>query len=150
MKKIVGIILCSATVTAFAADNSYSSNNPVYVDANVGVNTSSNDLGLNANIGYLFNNYYGIEGGITGSNNYFMYDAAVKGVLPLGDVINLYGKLGIGVNNYSGTNSPNQVGLLYGAGVGFNVSRNWELHVEDYTVSGANPNFLMFGGQYKF
>ena len=150
MKKILGIILFSVTVASYATNNSYGGTDSVYVDANIGINTSNNNLGLNANVGYLFNRYYGVEAGLTGSDNYFMYDAAVKGVLPLSNLVNLYGKLGAGVNNYSGTNSPTTVGLLYGAGVGFNIAHNWELHVEDYTVTGANPNFLMFGGQYKF
>ena len=150
MKKIFGIILLSVTVASYAANNSYGDSHPVYVDINSGVNTSNNNLGLNANVGYLFNRYYAVEAGLTGSDNYFLYDVAAKGILPLGSIVNLYGKLGVGVNNYSGTNSPTTIGILYGAGVGFNIAHNWEIHVEDDTVTGANPNFLMFGGQYKF
>ncbi|MCX8515352.1 MAG: hypothetical protein RL017_257 [Pseudomonadota bacterium] len=150
MKKIMGTILFSCAISCFATDNGYGEYSPIYVDANIGVNTANSDLGLNVNGGYLFNSFYGVEAGITGSNNYFMYDAAAKGILPLGSIINLYGKLGLGVNSYTGNNSSTNVGLLYGAGVGFDIAQNWELHVEDYTVTGNNPNFLMIGGQYRF
>jgi hypothetical protein len=150
MKKIMGIILFGSAISCFASGNSYGDSSPIYVDANIGVNTANNDLGLNGNIGYLFDSYYGVEVGLTGSNNYYMYDVAAKGILPLGSIINLYGKLGLGVNNYTGNNSSTNLGLLYGAGVGFDIAQDWELHVEDYTVTGNNPNFLMIGAQYKF
>ena len=98
----------------------------------------------------MFSHYIGLEGGISGTDNYFLYDGAVKGVVPLGNLVSLYGKLGVGINNYDGLFSNSSVGLLYGGGVSFNVAHNWQLHVEDYTVSGPNPNFLMFGAHFNF
>lgn len=168
MKKILTIILSSMCFTAAAGD--------VYIDANVGVNTSWSTLGLNADVGYMFSKYVGLEGGFTyspgynynwgpstWSSDYYMFDGAVKGVLPLSSLIDLYGKLGIAFNNYSASwngcpgyscggpaYSGSNVGLLMAGGVQFNLSRQWSLHVEDYASTGPNPNFLMFGGQFNF
>jgi opacity protein-like surface antigen len=170
MKKLLALLLAASCVSAAYAEN-------VYVDANVGVNTSWSTLGLNADVGYMFNKYVGLEGGFTyspgynynwgangtWSSSYYMFDGAVKGVLPLSNLIDLYGKLGLAFNNYSnswnGCNgygcggpaySGSNVGLLVAGGVQFNLSRQWSVHVEDYTSTGPNPNFLMFGGQYNF
>ena len=167
MKRLIAILLAGTCISAYAEN--------VYVDANIGVNTSWNALGLNADVGYMFNKYVGLEGGFTyspgynytwgpagsWSSDYYMFDGAVKGVLPLTNVIALYGKLGLALNNYSsswngcpGCGSPSysgsNVGLLVAGGVQFNISRAWSLHVEDYTSTGPNPNFFMFGGQYNF
>ena len=140
MKKFLATTLSCLALSAAAGS---------YVDANIGIDTGNNSLALGANYGYMFNKYIGVEGGITGSNNYFLYDAAAKGVLPLG-VVDLYGKLGAGINNHNGMFSNSSIGLLYGGGVAVNLGKSWQLHLEDYTVSGPNPNFLMFGGSYKF
>lgn len=167
MKKILVVLLGSICITA-GAEN-------VYVDANIGMNTSWSAVGLSADVGYMFNRYVGLEGGFTyspgysynwgggssWSSSYYMFDGAVKGVLPLSNMIDLYGKLGLAFNNYSsswngcsGCGGPtyygSNVGLLMAGGVQFNLSRQWSLHVEDYTSTGPNPNFLMFGGQFNF
>lgn len=140
MRKTLAALLSGLSLSAMAGS---------YVDANIGIDTGNNNLALGANYGYMFNKYIGAEGGISGSENYFLYDAAAKGVLPLGPV-DIYGKLGVGINNYSGLFNNSSVGLLYGGGVAYNISKSWQIHIEDYTVSGANPNFLLFGGEFKF
>ncbi|MBX9866166.1 MAG: outer membrane beta-barrel protein [Burkholderiales bacterium] len=162
MKKILFAILAISSGLSFAVDN------PVYLDANIGVNTTYGaGLATGANIGYLFNPNLGLEGGITygasngsnwnSGNSYYMYDAAVKGILPLGDTFALYGKLGIAYNYYAscngcsnGFNNGSNTGLLYGVGAQFNLSKSWSLHLEDYSVSGNNPNMLVAGGEFKF
>lgn len=146
-----------------------------YADANIGINTSWSTLGLNANAGYMFNKYLGVEGGFTYSpgysynwgsgtysTSYFMFDAAAKGVLQLNNEFALFGKLGLGFNNYnswdgcSGYNCSgpsyygSNVGLLFGIGGQYSISKNLALQLQDYTVTGSNPNFFMFGVQYKF
>lgn len=169
LKKILLLVAgISSISTASAA---------AYIDANLGVNTSWSSLGLNADAGYMFNKYVGAEGGFTYSpgysynwgpgytynSSYWMFDAAVKGVLPLTSMFSLYGKLGLAFNNYTGAwngcsgyncsgpyYSNSNVGLLIAGGAQFNISRQWSLHVEDYTSTGPNPNFLMFGGQFNF
>lgn len=132
-------------------------------------------MGLNANGGYMFNKYFGAEAGFTYStgynyswgpfsytSNYWMLDAAVKGVLPLNDMFSVYGKLGIAYNNYSGNwdcagfycgtpaYSGSNTGVLLGAGVEYKLSKQLSLHLEDYTSTGPNPNFLMFGVNFNF
>lgn len=142
MKKLI-ILLFTAVTTSNAIAQTY-------VDANIGLDTGNNNIAFSGNVGYMFSRYIGLEGGIAATNNYFLYDGAVKGVLPLGGIVDLYAKAGVGINNYNGIFSNSSVGLYYGGGVAFNVAHNWELHVEDFTVSGPNPNLLMFGAQYKF
>lgn len=140
MKKILAILTAVSAVNAYAGSP--------YVDANIGVMTNNSDLALNLDAGYMFNKFLGLEGGFTGSNGYTLYDGAAKGVLPLG-IIDLYGKIGMGVSSWSGGSS--QTGLLYGAGVAFPIAPMFQLHIEDYAMSGnGNPNFLMFGGQFTF
>lgn len=167
MKIKLACILAVSAVGAFAEVNI----DNVYIDANIGLNTSWNSLALNANGGYMFNQYFGVEGGLTYSpgysyktgpysydSSYYMLDAAAKGVLPLSSVFSLYGKIGLGYNNYSAWNNPapapsyygSNVGVLFAGGAQFNLSKQWSLHLEDYTVTGPNPNFLMFGGEYRF
>lgn len=167
MKKILLALLATSSVSVFA--------DPAYIDANIGVNTSWSSLALNVDAGYMFNKYVGLEGGLTYSpgysqnfgpygnydSSYWMFDGAVKGVLPLSDVFSLYGKAGIAFNNYSASWSANcsgcnasysgsNVGLLLGVGAQFALSREWSLHLEDYTSTGPNPNMFVFGGQYNF
>jgi opacity protein-like surface antigen len=152
-------------------------NAEVYVDANFGANTSWSSPVYNVNGGYKFNNYIGVEGGISYSpqykyswgpgyaynTDYWLFDGAVKGILPLTDIFSLYGKLGLGLNNYTSTwNGCNGIGcsgpaysgvnlgVLAAAGVQFDLSSQWSLHVEDYTVTGSNPNFFVFGGEFNF
>lgn len=157
MKKILVLVLSAVSICSFAAGNT------TYVDANIGVNTSASSLALNADVGYMLNQYLGLEGGLTYSPNggswgangvdYWMFDGAVKGVLPLSNMFALYGKLGIAFNTYSsscGGCSNSDVGLLIGAGAQFNLSNKWSLHLEDYTSTGGNPNMFVFGGQYNF
>lgn len=169
MKKILLLLMCISTIPAATA--------AAYIDANIGANTSWNSLGLNADAGYMFNKYLGLEGGLTYSpgysynwgpgysynTSYWMFDGAVKGVLPLSNIFELYGKLGLALNNYTTTwngcngiscGGPNysgsNIGILVAGGAQFNLTRQWSLHVEDYTSTGPNPNFLMFGGQFNF
>jgi hypothetical protein len=162
MKKILFCLSITLSQLVFAIDNN------VYIDANLGANTTYGyGLAAGANVGYLFNEYFGVEAGVTygasntrnwnGGSNYYMYDAAVKGILPLGNVFALYGRLGAAYNDYAGCNGcsnsyPNgsNTGILYGVGGQFNLSKTWSLHLEDYTVSGNNPNMLVLGGEYKF
>ncbi len=142
MKKILVALSMLALIGVASAQT--------YVDANVGLDTGNSNIAFSGDVGYMFSRYLGLEGGISATDNYFLYDGAVKGVLPLSSVVDLYGKLGVGINNYSGMFSNSSVGLYYGGGVAFNLSPSWQIHIEDFTVSGANPNLLMFGGQFNF
>jgi len=141
MRRILLLASLLCTLNAFA-DNS-----GVYINANAGVNTASNyQFAYNANAGYMFNTYLGVEGGFTGSNSSY-WDVAVKGVLPI-PIVDIYGKLGMAyVNNYSSTSG----GVLYGAGIAFPILPYVRINIEDYAISNANTqNFLMGGLQVKF
>jgi opacity protein-like surface antigen len=157
--KILQVVLLTGAISIASAET--------YVDANIGLNTSWNTFGLNANAGYMFNPYIGAEGGFTYSPGntssstygaYYMFDAAAKGVLPLSSIFSLYGKLGVGYSaepplgscTTNCGNTSSNIGLLVGAGAQFNLSKSWSLHVEDFVVTGPNPNMLMVGGQFKF
>ena len=144
------LIVVALTIVNVHAD-------PVYIDANLGDNTTSNSMAYSGDVGYLFNRYFGLEGGVTFSgssnvtdSNFYLFDAAAKGILPLSSIVDLYGKLGVGMCNDCGNGSGANLGVLFGGGVQFNLNKNWSLHLEDYTVTGPSPNFIMFGGEFKF
>ena len=177
MKKILGLMLTVASVSYSFAGNTY-------IDGNIGVfnpptSFYSASVGLNANIGYMFNPYFGLEGGLTYSplnvaentsavnvtSDYFGLDVAVKGLLPLSRSFGLYGKLGLSENWYNSTvsvgglsasASGDSTGGLVGVGAQFNLTRNWSMHLEnDYTFlfspdGISNPNLAMLGVEYKF
>lgn len=138
MRNLAGILLVLVSGVASAQ---------TYVDGNVGLNTWNDNLAFSVDGGFMFNPYVGAEVGLTGTSGYTMFDIAAKGVLAMGDVVGLYGKLGLGIPTCGYCDS----GVYYGAGVNFNLSKQWQLHVEDYSVTGAaNPNFLMFGAHLNF
>jgi len=142
MRKLISIILAAAAGVAYADDNG-----GVYINANAGVNTGSNyQFAYNANAGYMFNRYFGVEGGFTGASTSY-WDAAIKGVLPI-PIVDIYGRLGMSyVNNYGSTSGA----VLYGAGVAFPILPYIHINVEDYAISNANTqNFLMAGLEVKF
>lgn len=128
-----------------------------YIDANIGGNTTDSSMAYSADAGYMFNKYLGLEGGVTGSgssnatqSNFYMFDGAAKGVLPLGSGIDIFGKLGVGDCNSCGSNANSNLGIFVGAGLEFNINKNWAIQLQDYTVTGDAPNFIMFGGEFKF
>lgn len=181
MKKLLFFLLNCCCIFAYA--NVGDNNDPVYFDFNVGTMNSlsadtSNSFGTNINAGYMFNRYYGVEGGLiyspvsisgaasnNNSLNYYALDAAIKGVIPFSHIFSLYGKIGVSQNlfdNYSKSSngqafSTYSIGGLIGAGAQFNLSKNWSLHIEDEyipilnPVNGAgNPNFVFAGAEFKF
>ncbi len=115
------------------------------------------------NIGYLFNRYFGVEAGVQGytqsnSINETIFGdnvndsasvsmiagyVAAKGVLPLGDSFDLYGKLGVGsfamyydetLSDNSGTVTASanktEAAPMFAAGVGFYPANHVEISLE--------------------
>lgn len=208
MKKILFIFLAVVTTAVFADNTSGQSeqtwsvannmsqfpsnnmndvtNNHIYADINLGImtpigNGSGFNYGSSIDFGYMFNNNFGIEGGLIGAGNfgdastqlvnYGAWDVAAKGVLPLSNIFALYGKLGLALGQFSSNTyyanssggvsinqqSNNSLGTLIGAGIQFNLSQKWSLHIEDdYIVQFStpagyfDPNFMMFGGEFRF
>jgi hypothetical protein len=142
MKKLlVLLMLCAASVTYASTD--------VYINANAGTSTvDSYDLAYNANAGYMFNDYFAIEGGYTWNQGNNFWDAAVKGILPI-PIVDIYGKAGwafVDGDNYNNTGA-----LLYGVGIAFPIFPYFKINVEDYAISSYNTqNFVMAGLQFNF
>ncbi len=171
MKKILGAILGLASFAAFASN----ADNSVYVDANIGMNTSyssssssgggtvgqSGGYFLGGNFGVNVNRYLGLEVGYTnawvnyggnaapnstpptqqyGTIQYGLTDFAVRGTIPLGEVFDLYGRLGVAGydNTPNGTAiSVNNLGVLYGMGAEWNLSKQWALTAEYWGATGS-------------
>lgn len=181
MKKIILALLGVIAVTTVFADDMSSVNNPVYIDANAGIMNSigtgtNTSFATNLNVGYMFNQYLGVEGGgfyspVNTNNsgfslNYYSFDGAVKGVLPLSNVFDLYGKLGLAYNTFdasasaggfSVSSTQNSWGALMGVGAQFNISHQWSLHIEDDYIAQFNaptgidnPNLVLAGAEFKF
>jgi hypothetical protein len=139
MKKILLTLLVSICATSFADTD-------VYINANIGLNTDdSTTVAYNANVGYMLNNYFGIEGGYTWNNTNY-WDAAIKAVLPI-PLIELYGKAGL---TYIDSGAYNAGGFLYGIGIGIPVFPTVKINIEDYAISSVNTqNFVMLGLQFN-
>lgn len=180
MKKIFISILCSLSMTAFAdsTNSGYINFNSGFADA---ANLPTGEIGFNLNAGYNFNRGIALEGGyniFTGSEygttvSTGIFDAAVKGTIPLSNVFSLYGRMGLGyaMSNWSGSivnvdgaqcqicdkslNSNYGIGLI-GVGGSFALDRHWSLRLEDTayipfsnTYNGT-INAVTFGVQYDF
>jgi len=179
MKKLLALALAVNAGLALARDNSYPvyinanlgtstalspKNNQDIKAFNSNFNYS-NSLALGANAGYNFNRFFGIEGGLTHVwvNNYIndtmgILDVAVKGSIPLGKIFSIYGRAGLAGYSYyattpkSGVPSGTSVGLLYGVGASWNLSRHWSLRAEDWSVTGIPSvgQIVQFGAQLSF
>jgi len=156
MKKILGALLSLASFAVFAAPAA----NSVYVNGAVGATTTYNTstganngsqvqstggYDLSGNFGVNLNRNLALEVGYTniwdasGSNQWGVTDFAVRGTVPLGEVFDLYGRLGVaGYNNTpNGSMSVNTLGVLYGMGAEWNLSRQWALTAEYWGVTGS-------------
>lgn len=134
---------------------------------NSGANTAINAMTM----GGYFNKNLGIEIGMDvlpdGSNSagqamIMTYHLAAKGVLPLSEVFSLYGKAGIGINQYEGETPANGMamtnqasfGLYYAGGVQFNFNKNFAIYLEGSGVgvpnigNNGNANAGAFGSTY--
>lgn len=125
---------------------------------------ATNNYSLGANIGYKFNQYVAGE---IGYNNLWLAsspsnsggqvgveDIAAKGTLPLGDIFSLYGRLGVaGYQNVDNTDAgkfAHNIGILYGAGAQWAVSRNLAVQLEDWSVTGLGQNIIQVGASLSF
>ncbi|AUR51807.1 hypothetical protein [Aquella oligotrophica] len=178
MKKLLGSLLLLSSFSTFADNNgTYMSDmmnmdNMMYMDFGLGYGTAGNwgtgSLALNAmTMGFYYKPGLGVELGMDmlPSGNYQnngaminTFHLAAKGILPLADAFNLYGKLGLGVNAGQGTATSNSmmmgmnmqnmsmitpvnVGPYYGAGMQFNLSKRFGIYIEDsgvIVVGGGN------------
>ncbi len=155
MKKILGGLLSVVSIAAFAAP----ADNAVYVSGAVGAtSTYSSSTGagtgqsisqaggynLSGNFGVNLNSNLAVEAGYTntwnsGGQQWGITDLAVRGTVPLGEVFDLYGRLGVAGydNNPAGSMSVNTLGVLYGMGAEWNLSKKWALTAEYWGVTGS-------------
>jgi hypothetical protein len=113
LKLLITITFATSSSMIFADTGS-----GVYFDVGAGFSDVSplpnKGAAIGADVGYLFNPYYGLELGVNVMpstqwnnnllNSYNVYNIALRGQLPLGKIFSLYGKLGLGVasSNWSG------------------------------------------------
>lgn len=161
MKKFVAVLLLSAALPAFAADEggyaglSLGSGKPGVTPAQLTMSTSSSFIygGL---VGYQYNKNLAAEvqyGGVGRTQdvagNKTVTDAlslTAVGLLPLTDRAGLFGKLGIAnakttVSGASATSiTATRRGLTYGVGAQYNVNKDVavRLEVDRYAVSTLN------------
>lgn len=132
-----------------------------------------------AAVGYNFNRYFALEAAWAGLpsqqwgslSNYNLYTLNMKGILPVNDSLNFYGKLGSGVgySTWSGTqggtpvvyqNPSSATGVVVQASLGTSlaVSDHISLYLENNSYfpltkqngSFATTNATVFGFQYNF
>lgn len=113
---------------------------------------------IGGNFGVNLNRYLGVEVGYTnawinyggnvpsgssvpfGVAQYGLTDLAVRGTIPLGEAFSLYGRLGLAGydNNPSGSAiSVQNLGVLYGMGTEWNLSKQWALTAEYWGATGS-------------
>lgn len=186
MKKILFVILSTIAVFSYAENTSIntassssgmvSMSNMMYMDFGLGVGTANNwsgtSMALNVmTMGFYYKPNLGVELGMDMLPNGTYDDSgamintfhlAAKGILPLNNEFNLYGKLGLGINAGQGTETsdsmmngmnmqdmqmitPVDIGPYYGVGMQFNLSKKFALYFEDSGVlavsSASSPNF---------
>ena len=170
MRKLLALLLVSSSVAAIADGNN------LYVGVGAGAgwnNVQSPDMAFRLDGGYNLTDTWAIEVGTTGltqsggSPNQSMefYDLSVKGAFPLSDNFSLVGQLGGAYGSPGATDFTTggyssgayQAGwdFLAGAGVQFNINRQFALSLTDYYYFGApnpqgNTDLLLVGAKFNF
>lgn len=179
MKKLLSFFLVSMSIVAFADD---ANDSGAYINLNTGwASMQALPTGGwtgNINAGYNFNKAFAVEGGynVFASTQYStasaatnIIDVAAKGILPLGDIFSLYGRLGLGLgfDSWSGTaptgcpicsaSSTSYALGLAGVGASFALDKHFDLRIEDTmyipfasTMNGSTINAITGGVQYNF
>ena len=189
MKKLLFVLLSAITVLSYAENtttntdsnsssmsNMISMSNMMYMDFGLGLGTANNwsgsSMALNVmTMGFYYKPNLGVELGMdmlpngTYDDSGAMINAfhlAAKGILPLNNEFNLYGKFGLGINAGQGTETsdslmdgmtmqdmqmitPVDIGPYYGIGMQFNLSKKFALYLENSGIvavsSTSSSNF---------
>jgi hypothetical protein len=181
MKKILGLLLGLTAASAFADNGLY-----VGVGAGLGWNDiASPAMAFRLDGGYQITPGFAIEVGTTGitqsggvvNENVQMYDLSAKGILPLGDMFDIFGQIGgayqtpgvatynTGAASYAASNGclvgggcpAQQAGwqMLVGGGFDINLTKSVAFNVTDLYYFGSNnalgnSNALLAGMKFAF
>lgn len=148
------------------------------VPATVPVYPKNSQFGARLLMGYQFGRYAAVEGGFNYLSNLrydtkgFVtcsdpsirlrsFDLSGKGIFPIGESFNVFGRLGVGMTYLSTTGSlnPNLAGTcgastrdrafkpIFGVGAGYDITSNWvaDLSLTRFAFGGAVRNITMVG-----
>ncbi|MBY0379304.1 MAG: porin family protein [Burkholderiales bacterium] len=176
MKKILAVLLATTSIAAFA-------DNDLYFGGGAGatwnkVNTAGFAVRLNG--GYNFDDYLAVELGTTNiaqagsgelNQNLQFWDLSIKGTMPLGETIGLFGQVGgaYGIPGFTAAPSGNNEtiaidnptiaqdawDILAAAGVQYNLTKKTAVTLTDYYYFGStqyqgNTNVVLAGLKYNF
>ncbi|HKE95016.1 MAG TPA: porin family protein [Povalibacter sp.] len=143
-------------------------------DEEVGLDFDADDTAFKAFAGYQFNRYFAVEmgyfdggapsdeiEGIDLSVDTSGLTASVVGMLPIGDVFSLYGKLGMAsydakvtasFQGFSESEKASEDDTLYGVGAMFDIGERFQLRAEYEVINidDGDFNMLSVNGVYKF
>ena len=173
-RNVLKVLVASLAITGFSA-TAYAADNGVYVEGQLGygnVDNGSGDMlpfsssamseGVSGRVaaGYQFNQYVAVEGGYTMTGQDFLssvqqnaIDLEVKGILPLADKFNVFGKLG-GAYVDQRSSDADGVQPLYGLGIGYDISPQVSADLSWTRVVGndsiKDSNLFAVGVAYHF
>lgn len=171
IKKIIKLSSCvvlsaflTNTYAQSAATHSNTTNN------STGFFVSLNALPIFAggvDLGYLFTQHFGVQAGVFGFwststgfdlENATIYDIAMRGVLPVGDHAEFFGKLGVGVisatENLYNPFVPNQIlatwtaqsfGPTYALGFGYCFTKHWMASIQGTGIYSTGSQLIRSG-----
>jgi OmpA-OmpF porin, OOP family len=107
---------------------------------------------LAAEIGFTdFPNVKGKNPNMTAATANHSFDIAVKGILPLADNFNVFGKVGLALVHtkvaagFINAGSTTRAAALLGAGVGYNIGHGVSVNVQTQITSKNDPVPAMYG-----
>ncbi len=172
-RNVLKVLVASLAIAGLGA-TAYAADNGAYVEGQLGygnVDNSSGEVlpfsssaaaeGVSGRVaaGYQFNQYIAVEGGYTMTGQDFLssvqqnaLDLEVKGILPLADKFNVFGKLGGAYVDQR--HNADGVEPLYGLGVGYDISPQMSTDVSWTRVVGndsiKDSNLFAVGVAYHF
>ena len=190
MKKVVVSLVSAAALAMISAGMAggtestvaSSSNAGFYVGGNLGyghyndkqvAKSDRNGFAYGVDLGYQFNPYFALEGGYlkfgnqkvkSGSStvdaDLYALDLLAKGIYPVTDQFDVFGKAGIArldgkVSSSTSATKKDKVVPMLGVGVDYNVNEQVAVDVEGLYTMGAKNSFrqtatVLAGISYKF
>lgn len=132
-----------------------------YIDGNLGLTVqNSTFVAGGADLGYQFSKHLAVEFGYTRTEYINIFDVALKGILPINDKNELFGKIGPAIQNYDSVfYNPRHydTGVFLAGGISHHLNSNFSIgaQVLDTVVSNSanvSDNLLAVLGtlSYRF